>query len=91
MVHCWKRHNIMPVIIPGGRIGVLVAGLSGFGITLFAMGLAMIPPPGTTDVLVHEAKLGGGSLLLIGLGQIIYWRARAKQRRPVPSHNHPMA
>src|SRR5207248_1334748 len=49
MVHCWKGHNPLPLIIPGGRIGALVAGVSGFAITLFAMALALIPPPGTTD------------------------------------------
>lgn len=80
MVHCWRQHNTTALVIPGGRIGALVAGVSGFGITLFAMGLAMIPPPGTTDTLVHEAKLGGGSLLLLGLGLVIYWRAKVKQR-----------
>src|SRR6266404_2277620 len=81
MVHCWKLHNTTALIIPGGRIGALVAGVSGFGITLFAMGLAMIPPPGTPDTLIHEAKLGGGSLLLLGLGLVIYWRAKVKQRK----------
>jgi len=45
------------------------------------MGLAMIPPPGTADTLIHEAKLGGGSLLLLGLGLVIYWRARVKRQR----------
>jgi hypothetical protein len=81
MVHCWKKHNTAALIIPGGRVGVLVAGVSGFGITLFAMALAMIPPPGTTDTLIHEAKLGGGSLLLLGVGLVIYWRAKVKQRK----------
>jgi amino acid transporter len=81
MVHCWRQDNTTALIIPGGRIGALVAGVSGFGITLFAMALAMIPPPGTTDTLIHEAKLGSGSLLLLGLGLIIYWRAKVKQRR----------
>ena len=59
---------------------MLVAGVSGFAITLFAMALALIPPPGTTDTLIHEAKLGGGSLLLLGLGLLIYWRAKVTVR-----------
>jgi hypothetical protein len=42
------------------------------------MVVAMFPPPGTSDVWIHEAKLAGGSLLLVGAGLIIYWRAKAK-------------
>ncbi len=80
VVHCWRRDHATALIIPGGRLGALVAGGCGFGITLFAMALAMIPPPGTADTLIHEAKLGGGSLLLLGLGLVIYWRARVKHR-----------
>jgi amino acid transporter len=81
VVHCWRPDRATALIIPGGRVGALVAGGCGFGITLFAMGLAMIPPPGTADTLIHEAKLGGGSLLLLGLGLVIYWRARVKHQR----------
>jgi amino acid transporter len=80
MVHCRKQPKAA-LIIPGGRIGAIVAGISGFGITLFAMALAMIPPPGTADTLIHEVKLGGGAALLLGLGLVIYWRARMKQRK----------
>jgi amino acid transporter len=79
MVHCLREQNAPIVIVPGGRVGALVAGVSGFGITLFAMLLAMIPPPGTGDILLHEAKLGGGSLLLLGAGLLIYWRARRRK------------
>jgi glutamate:GABA antiporter len=81
MVHCRKRQGAT-VIIPGGKTGALVAGISGFGITLFAMVVALFPPPGTTDVWLHELKLGGGSLLLLGVGLVIYWRARRKNPRP---------
>jgi hypothetical protein len=38
--------------------------------------VALIPPPGTSDILIHEAKVGGGSLLLVLLGWFIYWRAK---------------
>ena len=78
MVHCWKQRETR-LIIPGGRVGALIAGISGAGITLFAMVVAMFPPPGTTNVLLHELKLGGGAALLLSAGLVIYWRAQAKR------------
>lgn len=77
MVHCWNQGG-GALIIPGGLIGALVAGVSGASITLFAMVVAMFPPPGTTQVWLHELKLGGGAFLLLGAGLAIYWRARRK-------------
>src|SRR3954470_12677281 len=47
--HCWRQRG-GTLIIPGGRLGAVVAGISGAGITLFAMVVAMVPPPGTTQV-----------------------------------------
>jgi amino acid transporter len=77
MVHCWKPRTGR-LIIPGGRVGALVAGLSGAVITLFAMVVAMFPPPGTTQVWLHELKLGGGAAFLLAAGLVIYWRARRR-------------
>ena len=77
MVHCWKRDR-GPLVVPGGKAGVLLSGISGFGITLFAMVVAMFPPPGTAEIWLHELKLGGGAILLLGTGVVIYWRARTK-------------
>jgi amino acid transporter len=77
MVHCCKPMGATR-IIPGGKAGALLAGISGLGITLFAMVVAMFPPPGTTNVWLHETKLGGGAALLIGAGLAIYWRACRK-------------
>jgi hypothetical protein len=44
-------------------------------VTLLAMIVALIPPPGTSDVWLHEAKVAGGSFLLVLIGLVIY-RAR---------------
>jgi amino acid transporter len=81
MVHCRrrKRNRDEPLIIPGGRNGALIVGLCGLSVTLFAMIVAMIPPPGTANIWIHEAKVAGGSLFLILFGLIIYWRAKGKQ------------
>jgi hypothetical protein len=80
VVHCWKQRT-GPLIVPGGMVGAMIAGMSGAGITFFAMLVAMIPPPGTTQVLLHELKLGGGAVFLIGTGLVFYWRARTKVPR----------
>jgi amino acid transporter len=82
MVYCWKQPGAN-LIIPGGRFGALLAGISGAAITLFAMVVAMFPPPGTTQVWLHELKLGGGAALLLGAGLAIYWRARRRMHESV--------
>ena len=90
MVHCRRttgnlgerggstesRPTTENLLVPGGPTGALIIGLCGLSITLFAMIVALIPPPGTSDTLIHEAKVGGGSLLLVLLGWFIYWRAK---------------
>ena len=81
IVHCWKQQGAT-MLVPGGKAGALIAGVSGFGITLFAMIVALFPPPGTTNIWLHETKLGGGSVLLLSIGLVIYWRARRKNPRP---------
>ena len=75
MVHS-RRQPGGSLIIPGGRIGALVAGISGASITFFAMVVALFPPPGTSQVWLHELKLGGGAIILLSAGLVIYWRAR---------------
>ncbi len=59
-------------------------GLSGLLLTLFAMAVAVIPPPGDTDPLLFELKVLGGTGGFILFGGILYWRARWR-RRP---HHH---
>lgn len=76
MVHCWRRPSGRILVIPGGRFGALIAGLCGLSITLFAMLVAVIPPPGTAEIGIYEAKVGGGSLLLVLAGLVVYRRAK---------------
>jgi amino acid transporter len=81
MAHCWKRKGVRGerLLVPGGPGGALVIGLCGTSITLFAMIVALIPPPGTADIWLHEGKVAGGSLFLVLCGLVIYWRAKRKQ------------
>jgi glutamate:GABA antiporter len=85
MVHCWRQPKDKALVIPGGRIGALLAGVSGTAITAFAMIVAMFPPPGTTEILRHEVKLAGGSFFLVGVGLIVYWFAKGKGDSPSPA------
>ena len=80
IVHCRRRRNgEEKLIVPGGAAGALIMGVSGLFITLLAMIVATIPPPGTADVWLHEVKLVGGSLVLILIGLVIYRARSGKQ------------
>jgi hypothetical protein len=69
------------VLAPGGKAGAVAIALSGLSLTLMAMILATIPPPGTESVWEFRAKVIGGALSFILLGGLIYWRAKWSQRK----------
>jgi glutamate:GABA antiporter len=69
--------------VPGGPVGATVVGVSGLVVTLFAMGVAMIPPSGETAPGLFFAKVVGGALAFIALGGIVYWRANRVQAAAV--------
>jgi amino acid transporter len=60
---------------PHGRIGATLVGVAGLGLTLFAMGIATIPPS-DTDPWVFRAKVIGGAAIFVAIGGLIYWRGR---------------
>jgi amino acid transporter len=62
--------------VPGGALGAWLTGLSGLFVTLFAMGVAMVPPS-DTDPWLFELKVIGGALGFVVLGGVVYWRRRA--------------
>ena len=68
------------VRVPGGPIGATVVGVSGLFVTLFAMGVAMIPPAEETRPLLFEIKVVGGALAFILLGGVVYWRAHRRSQ-----------
>lgn len=76
-----RKDNPNTVLIPGGTLGVWIAGGLGFAITALGIVLSFIPPGGTESSFSFLAKLIGGTVgtILVGLG--LYWRgAREKSR-----------
>lgn len=67
----------LPTVIPGGKLGRVIASLAGLSITVFAMIVAAIPPSGT-NVFLFELKVIGGVGFFYLLGWFFYRRgARA--------------
>jgi glutamate:GABA antiporter len=69
------------VLIPGGKVGVWMAGGLGFLIVLASIVLSLIPPGEEARKLLFETKLVGGTAVAVMIGLGLYWRgARAKKR-----------
>jgi glutamate:GABA antiporter len=62
--------------VPGGRAGTVLAGVVGFLTTAVAIVFALIPPAGTENPWLFEAKILGGCVLLLLLGWLLYRRGR---------------
>jgi glutamate:GABA antiporter len=81
VIHRRRSANSSEVMLaPGGSIGAWFTGLSGIVVTLFAMIIATIPPPGLGNPLLFRFKVIGGALGFILVGGLIYWRARLKEK-----------
>jgi amino acid transporter len=74
-----RNENTNAVLIPGGRLGVWIAGSLGFLVVLLGIFLSMIPPGESTNKWLFEGKLIGGTGLFVLIGLILYWRG-ARQK-----------
>jgi glutamate:GABA antiporter len=75
------------VLIPGGTIGVRIAGGFGFLITLGGIVLSFVPPGESANKFVFSLKLVSGTIIAVGLGLVLYYRGvRAKAREAAPSN-----
>lgn len=61
------------------RVRVALIAVSGLAITVFAMVVASVPPSDVPNVLVFEAKVVGGALLMLLIGGVLYWRGERIQ------------
>ena len=69
------------VLIPGGKIGVWIAGGLGFLVVLMGIVLSFIPPGETENKPLFELKLASGTLLAVLFGLVLYARgARTRSR-----------
>jgi amino acid transporter len=74
------RAQEQAVLVPGGKVGVWVAGSLGFTVTLLSIAFAMVPPE-TENKWLFEAKLLGATAVTIAIGLALYWRgARSKAK-----------
>jgi amino acid transporter len=80
----WRKDradNEHAILIPGGKIGVWIAGGFGFLITLGGIVLSFVPPGESENKLVFSLKLISGTVIAVALGLILYYRGvRAKAR-----------
>ena len=68
------------VLIPGGKVGVWVAGSVAMFVTVMAIVFSFVPSPGETK-WIFEIKLVLGTIGFIGIGLILYYRGWSAKRR----------
>jgi glutamate:GABA antiporter len=76
-----RRENRSAVLIPGGRLGVIVAGGLGLLVVIAGIVLSFIPPGDTSSKFLFEVKLGAGTVLSVLLGLVLYYRGARQKRR----------
>ena len=69
------------VLIPGGKIGVWIAGGLGFLVVAGGIALSLIPPGESQNKFLYELKLVAGTAVAVLIGLALYHRgAKQKQR-----------
>jgi amino acid transporter len=63
-------------LIPGGALGSWLVAALGFSVTLLAVLFAMVPPAASASRGLFTLKVVGGSVLLIAVGLMFYFRGR---------------
>ena len=80
LVHRRRGENAdVAVLAPGGELGGWLISASGIVVTLFAMIVATIPPPDSTNPWLFRMKVIGGALGFVLIGGLIYAIGRAKR------------
>ncbi len=62
--------------IPGGKSGLWIVAIAGFGATLISIILSLVPPADIKNVWVFEGKIIGGTVAFILVGLAFYWHGK---------------
>ena len=65
---------------PGGRVTATLLAVVGFTVTLASMLLACVPDPSEPNKPLAVFKVVGSMVLLVAIGQIVYWRGERRRR-----------
>jgi glutamate:GABA antiporter len=68
------------IFASGFKFGRRWAGITGATISLAAVILSAVPPPGVASVWLFELKVVGGTVLLALLGRVIFVRSKARAK-----------
>lgn len=80
-----RKESSNAVLIPGGKVGVWIAGTLGFFVVLMGIALSMIPPGETENKWLFEGKVIGGTGFFLFVGLLLYWRGSRQKLASVGS------
>jgi glutamate:GABA antiporter len=69
-----RKESSNAVLIPGGKVGVWIAGTLGFLVVLMGIALSMVPPGEAQNKWLFEGKVIGGTVFFVFIGLLLYWR-----------------
>lgn len=81
LIHLNSRGSAETALVPLGKLGGWVIGLSGLFVTLFAMIVAMIPPSSSANRWLFFLKVIGGAFAFVAVGGIIFTLSRRQAAR----------
>ncbi len=76
--------NAHAVVVPGGRVGVWIAGSLGFQVVLLGIAVSLIPPGDSANKFDFELKLLIGTVASICIGLLLYWRGAREKSDAAP-------
>lgn len=74
-----RSENRSAVVVPGGRLGVCIAGGLGLVVVTVGIVLSFVPPGDSSSKILFETKLVAGTVLSILLGLILYYRGARRK------------